>query len=106
MKRLSVSLKFALAAPIALALAACSGGTDETVVTDGEAGETIAAPDGTSWEETVTISEQDGYILGNPDAPIKLVEYASHTCGGCAGFAATAKPSIKEYVATGMVSFE
>ncbi len=106
MKRLSVSLKFALAAPIALALAACSGDTDETVVTDGEAGETIAAPDGTSWEETVTISEQDGYILGNPDAPIKLVEYASHTCGGCAGFAATAKPSIKEYVATGMVSFE
>ena len=30
----------------------------------------------------------------------------SHTCGACANFSASGKPGIKEYVATGVVSFE
>lgn len=104
MKPFRSSLKLALTAPLALALAACGGSADDDLA--GDVIEPIAAPDGTNWGETVTVSEEDGYILGNPEAPIKLVEYASHTCGGCASFSATAKPSIKEYVATGVVSFE
>ncbi|EAQ30684.1 protein-disulfide isomerase [Erythrobacter sp. NAP1] len=104
MNTIRTSLKLAFAAPLALAVAACGG--EEGDVASSEAIEPIAAPDGTNWTETVTVSEEDGYILGNPDAPIKLVEYASHTCGGCAQFAATAKEPIKEYVATGVVSFE
>ncbi|AWW75239.1 protein-disulfide isomerase [Erythrobacter sp. KY5] len=98
------SLKLAMAAPLALAVAACGGDAGDELA--GDVIEPIAAPAGTNWTETVTVSEEDGYILGNPDAPIKLVEYASHTCGGCAQFSATAKPSIEEYVATGVVSFE
>ncbi|MCK0098267.1 DsbA family protein [Qipengyuania sp. S6317L1] len=98
------SLKFALAAPLALVLAACGGDADGEV--QGDAIDPIEAPEGANWTDTVTISESDGYILGNPDAPIKLVEYASHTCGGCASFSASAKPGIKEYVETGVVSFE
>lgn len=98
-------LKLAFAAPLTLALAACGdeAGGDGL---DGEVIAPIEAPAGTSWGDTVTISDNDGYVLGNPDAPLKLVEYASHTCGGCANFAATAKAGIKEYVATGVVSFE
>ena len=98
------SLKFAFAAPLALVLAACGGDADGEV--QGDAIDPIEAPEGSNWTDTVTISESDGYILGNPDAPIKLVEYASHTCGGCASFSASAKPGIKEYVETGVVSFE
>ena len=98
------SVKFALAAPLALALAACGGELDGDVEQD--AIDPVQAPVGESWTDTVTVSDSDGYIIGNPAAPIKLVEYASHTCGGCANFAATAKPEIKEYVATGVVSFE
>ena len=46
-------------------------------------------------------------MIGNPEAPLKLVEYASHTCGHCADFAAAGKPVIKDkYVASGVVSFE
>ena len=97
-------LKLAFAAPLALALAACNGEADGEAT--GEVIAPIAAPEGTNWGETVTISDADGYVLGNPDAPIKLVEYASHTCGACANFAATGKPGIKEYVSTGVVSFE
>jgi protein-disulfide isomerase len=104
MTSLRHSLKLVIAAPLALALAACGGEAEGDL--EGDVIEPIAAPEGTNWTETVTVSDADGYVLGNPDAPLKLVEYASHTCGGCANFSATAKPSIKEYVATGVVSFE
>ncbi|MEO0463761.1 MAG: thioredoxin domain-containing protein [Pseudomonadota bacterium] len=95
-------------APLALALAACSGSEDAEGGLDGDAIAAIEAPEGTSWTETVTVSEDgEGYILGNPDAPLKLVEYASHTCGACANFSVTGKPSLKDdYVSTGVVSFE
>lgn len=104
MKSTRTLMRFTLAAPLALALAACGGSADGTE--EGDVIEAIEAPEGTNWGETVTISEQDGYILGNPDAPLKLVEYASHTCGACANFAATGKPGVEEYIASGVVSFE
>jgi protein-disulfide isomerase len=91
-----------------LALAACS----ETESADGgpASGEpipAIAAPAGTAWADTVTITPEGGYMIGNPDAPLKLVEYASHTCGACAGFSASGKPALKDkYIPTGVVSFE
>lgn len=101
------ALAFGLTAPLALALVACGSDPAEAGADSGEPIAAIDAPEGTSWTETVTISEEGGYILGNPDAPLKLVEYASHTCGACAQFSATAKPSLKaDYVATGVVSFE
>jgi len=104
MKLARTVLKLSAAAPLALALAACGGGTDDEL--EGDAIAAIAAPEGTNWGSTVTVSEEDGYVLGNPDAPLKLIEYASHTCGACANFSATGKDSLKEYVATGVVSFE
>ncbi len=98
---------FALAAPLALGLAACNdveGGGGEIA---GDPIAAIPAPEGTSWTATVTVTEEDGYKLGNPDAPIKLVEYASHTCPACASFSASAKPDLRDqYVASGVVSFE
>lgn len=98
-------LALALAAP--LALAACG---DAEAVEGGVSGEPIAAipaPAGTTWLDTVTLSEDGlGTIVGNPDAPLKLTEYASHTCGACANFAVTGKQPLKDYIATGVVSFE
>jgi len=95
-------------APLTL-LAACGSGTD----TAGGAVETqapiapIAAPAGTSWTDKVTRTAEGGYVLGNPDAPIKLVEYASLTCSHCAEFAETAyQDLVDKYVATGRVSYE
>jgi len=94
----------AIASPLALTLASCSDEADGAAEADTIA--PVEAPEGTDWNETVTVSDVNGYVLGNPDAPIKLVEYASHTCGACANFSQTAKPEIKDYVATGTVSFE
>lgn len=102
---ISRHLAFAtLAAPLALALAACGGSEEEGPV---EALDPIAAPAGTSWTDTIEVSESDGYVLGNPDAPIKLIEYASLTCPACASFSETGERALVEnYVSTGLVSYE
>lgn len=98
----------AFVAPLALALSACGGEAEgsETGVTAGDPIADIAAPEGSAWVDTVTVTDEGGYKLGNPEAPINLVEYASHTCGACAQFATTAKEPLKEYVESGVVSFE
>ena len=45
-------------------------------------------------------------ILGKPDAPVTLIEYASKTCSHCASFHADVLPALKkEYVETGKVKF-
>ena len=45
-------------------------------------------------------------VLGDPDAPVTLIEYASVTCGACLQFHQQVMPSIKaDYVETGKVKF-
>lgn len=102
--------KLTYLAPIALAmaLAGCGEATEsEGTTTSGEALETVEAPAGQKWSDTVAISEAGGYVMGNPDAPIKLVEYMSITCSHCATFGEQAFDSIRDtYVNSGRVSFE
>lgn len=96
-----------LAAPMALALTACGDSPTDGEIAEGEPIAAIAAPDGTEWASTGTVSEYDGYVMGNPDAPIKLVEYASLTCGACAAFSGDAAgPMHDKYVKSGVVSYE
>ena len=100
--------KLAFAAPLALALAACD--TNEAggaAAIEGEPVASVPAPEGTEWRDQVTVTDYDGYLLGNPDAPVKVVEYASLTCPACAAFAANGAEELKnDYVNTGKVSFE
>jgi protein-disulfide isomerase len=71
---------------------------------------THAAPKKTSkssWLTTVTVSDEGGHIVGNPNAPIKVVEYASYTCSHCATFETKDAPVLRsEYIAKGSVSLE
>jgi len=100
-----LSLPLLALAPLALAACGETEGVDGAA--SGEPLPAIAAPAGTSWTETVTVTPEGGYMIGNPDAPLKLVEFASHTCGACANFSVTGKQPLKEkYVASGVVSFE
>jgi protein-disulfide isomerase len=95
----------AVAAPFALALAACGESADDGAPA-GEPLAPIAAPAGTSWVETAAFTPEGGNRIGNPDAPIKLVEYASHTCPACAAFSVGGAAPLDEYVAKGIVSYE
>jgi protein-disulfide isomerase len=97
----------ALAAPLVLALAAC--GSKEEATSQAPAGEPIAhvaPPAGSSWSETVAVTPEDGYRIGNPEAPLKVVEYASLTCSHCAHFAEMGSAAMDNYVDTGVVSYE
>jgi|LauGreDrversion4_2_1035121.scaffolds.fasta_scaffold441902_2 protein-disulfide isomerase len=50
--------------------------------------------------------EVKDFTLGNPDAPVKITEYASFTCSHCAAFHATTfKPLKAEFIDTGKVEF-
>jgi protein-disulfide isomerase len=93
------------AVPLVLVLAACGDKAEEGAPT-GEPIAPIAAPAGTRWVETAAVTPEGGYRIGNPDAPLKLVEYASHTCHVCAEFSQKGAAGMDEYVATGVVSYE
>lgn len=101
-------LSATLAGSLALSLAACGETEDaDTGSLDGEPIAAIEPPEGQSWTDVVTVTEADGYLIGNPNAPLKLIEYASHTCGGCARFSVNGGPPLKtDYVSTGVVSLE
>jgi protein-disulfide isomerase len=52
--------------------------------------------------QSVLQISKDDRILGNPDAPITIVEYASMTCSHCAHFTNEVLPEIKkEWIDTG-----
>ncbi|MFZ1742855.1 MAG: thioredoxin domain-containing protein [Pontixanthobacter sp.] len=98
---------FAFTAPLALGLASCNSTESGNEIPTAEAIAPIPAPAGKAWTDVVAMSPDGGYILGNPDAPIKLVEYGSLTCPACAAFSITGAPPLKEnFVNTGRVSFE
>jgi len=100
---------------LALLLAGCGedGGANSSVNGTAATGSTagaplpqVQAPNG-DWTQMVTETADGGFMMGNPNAPVKLVEYASLTCPHCAAFSVAGSEKLKnEYVKSGQVSFE
>ena len=101
--------KTLVAATMALALVAC-GKKDDAAATAAPSGEQIAKiapPAGSSWADTYAVTPEGGYRLGNPDAPIKLVEYGALSCSHCAEFAEKSAVELRDsFIASGRVSYE
>jgi protein-disulfide isomerase len=99
----------ALAAPLALALVAC-GSKDEGTAGAPPKGEPVAAvapPAGKMWSDVVSPTPEGGMRMGNPEAPIKLVEYGSLTCPHCAKLSNDGMQTlVDKYVDSGRVSYE
>ncbi|OCC22739.1 hypothetical protein MB02_15090 [Croceicoccus estronivorus] len=96
-----------LMAPVVLALAACGSDNDAAATQNAGPIAAIAPPAGKQWSEVISVTDEDGYRIGNPDAPLKLVEYASLTCPHCAHFSEEAGGALRDkYVASGVVSYE
>lgn len=67
----------------------------------------VKPPPGGDWAQTVTTTPAGGFVMGNPEAAVKLIEYGSMTCPHCAEFDETGvQPLIDKYVKTGLVSYE
>lgn len=64
------------------------------------------APAGSDWVSTVAATPDGGFVMGNPNAPIKLVEYGSLTCPHCGEFSEKSATPLKAYVASGKLSYE
>ncbi len=97
-------------AALALILSGC-GGEENSNLTAASANQSapvdpIAAPNNGDWSEMVAETEQGGFRMGNPDAPVKLVEYASVSCPHCATFSEEASDPLRELVRTGRISWE
>lgn len=58
------------------------------------------------WTQVVATTPEGGFRMGNPNAPVKLVEFLSLTCPHCAAFSAQAGPRLMTYVRSGRVSLE
>lgn len=57
-----------------------------------------------SDEELVTLAQ--GVSMGDPSAPVTILEFGDYQCPGCAAFALQAKPPIKQqFVDTGEAEF-
>lgn len=102
--------RFAMAlalAPLALGLAACSKTEESTGGLSGAPIAKVAAPAGKSWNDVVTVTPEGGYRVGNPEAPLKLVEYGALSCSHCAEFAEASSAELRDnFVASGRVSYE
>jgi protein-disulfide isomerase len=103
------SLFMAGTAALVLTLAACGGGGGNNtagVTPPAAPVQNVAAPAGTDWTQSIRESER-GFVMGNPDAPVKLVEYASITCPHCGDFANQGgSEGIRNFVRSGRVSWE
>jgi protein-disulfide isomerase len=96
-------------AAIALLLVGCngeSGGNASNVNLNAPLTQ-IPAPNNGDWTQVVSQTPEGGFVMGNPNAPVKLIEFASMTCPHCRAFSEEGSQRLKEtYVRSGQVSFE
>lgn len=56
--------------------------------------------------DPATIGPARGYTVGNPNAKVKIIEFADFECPGCAQFATVTEPDVrKRIVDAGLASF-
>lgn len=106
-KTVSGRRRLVTAAAALLVLAGCGrSGTGDGNTTAAAPVAAVAAPAGKDWSQTTAVSPAGGFVLGNPDASVKLVEYGALTCPHCAEFSKEATAPLTDLVKSGRVSWE
>jgi protein-disulfide isomerase len=98
-----------LATAAVLASGACNAekSGDGSAATSSTPVEAVQPPANGDWSTVVTETSAGGYLMGNPDAKVKLVEYGSLTCPHCREFDEKGVPAlVQNYVKPGKVSYE
>ena len=97
----------ALAAPLALGLASCKQDADPATAKSAAPIAKVAAPAGKAWGDVFAVTPEGGFQMGNPNAPIKLIEFGALSCSHCAEFAEKSFTKLRgDYVGSGRVSYE
>lgn len=92
---------------LVLTLSACGEKKDAAATVEKVApGANVPPPAGKQWSDMVAETPEMGVVMGNPEAPAKLVEYGSYTCPHCADFTAEAGEPLRKMVNTGRLSYE
>ena len=97
-----------LASAAAVASAACNAENGSSAnAGPSEPVKAVAPPQGGDWSKLVSKTPQGGFVMGNPNAAVKLVEIGSMTCPHCAKFEMTGTEKlINDYVKSGRINFE
>ena len=114
---MKIVLRSVSLAVLMLAVAACGNkatdktadkATDKAAATSTAVGTAAAAnPAGADWTKVFAATPEGGFRIGNPDARVKLVEFASLTCPHCREFHEASMADIRDkYVKSGNVSYE
>lgn len=98
---------FLVCAAAVVAIAGCNSQQTDAATNVPLNIEPVAAPQGGDWTQIVSRTPEGGFLMGNPNAPVKLIEFGSMTCPHCAEFdEAGVQPLIDKYVKSGRVSYE
>jgi protein-disulfide isomerase len=98
---------FLVCAAAVAAIGACNTKQRDAATNTPVSLEQVPPPKGGDWTQVVTQTPSGSFVMGNPNAKVKLIEYGSMTCPHCREFdeAGTAK-LIDTYVKSGQVSYE
>ncbi len=103
MTRKSTLNVFAAFAAASLILASCGESPGVLADVEGNGGATTADTVATTARGELKDSDR---VMGSPDAPVTIIEYASMTCPHCAAFTLGVFPELKsEYIDPGHVKF-
>src|SRR3954469_16458643 len=101
--RMTAIRRFGFAVALLL-LAGCNQEAETAPAKHGGATKAVAGRD---WSRVVAATADGGYLMGNPAAKVKLIEYGSLTCPHCGAFARESVPLlIEQYIKPGLVSYE
>jgi protein-disulfide isomerase len=90
-----------------VAIAACNSKQGDAATNTPVKVEQVAPPKGGDWTQVVNATPEGGFVMGNPNAKVKLIEFGSLTCPHCREFDEKGVPQlINNYVKTGQVSWE
>ena len=100
-------LTCALAAALASASCNAQNGNDSGSAQAQSELPAVPRPADGDWSKVVTPTPEGGFLMGDPRAKVRLVEFGSMTCPHCAEFDETGvQPLIDKYVKTGQVGYE
>ena len=92
-------------APLMILAACGGGGAGNGSGASTSAVANVPPPAGQQWTDVVSATA-DGFRMGNPNAPIKLIEYGSRTCPVCGQFGREGTKPLEDLVKTGKLSWE